>query len=206
MSQLKKPLVLLIDNYDSFTYNLKQYLQQLGAKVTVRKNNQLTAGEAESLKPDFLVISPGPGHPDNPEDVGMSRELMEHFRGQIPILGVCLGHQLLGKMFGGQMVQTEPKHGEVSPIKVVRSSVLFKGLEAGFVGMRYHSLVVSPPAGRSWRGANGLKVTAVTNDEDQHIMALEKPGESLYGVQFHPESIGTKEGLKILENFLQCSN
>ncbi len=191
--------LLLIDNYDSFTYNLVQYFQSLGVEVTVKRNDEVTLDEAKSLKPDFLVFSPGPGTVENPKDIGVGPELFNHFRAQIPILGVCLGHQMMGQIFGGTIIKIEPQHGKRWNMKVLDKSGLFKGFNDTFEGMRYHSMVVEPGS-----FDEALNVTAVTDDEHQHIMAFEKPDEKLFAVQFHPESIGTKEGMKILENFIRA--
>jgi anthranilate synthase/aminodeoxychorismate synthase-like glutamine amidotransferase len=189
--------LLLIDNYDSFTYNLVQYFQQLGLAVTVKRNDEITLAEAVDFAPDFLVFSPGPGTVEKQSDIGVGPQLFNAFRGQIPILGVCLGHQMMGQIFGGKILKIEPQHGKRWPMKVLDKSGLFKEFNDSFEGMRYHSMVVKPGS-----FDKSLKVTAVTDDEHHHIMAFEKPDEKLFAVQFHPESIGTKEGLKILENFI----
>lgn len=189
--------ILLIDNYDSFTYNLSQYFQQLGARVTVRRNDEITAEEAGGLNPDYLVISPGPGTADNPKDVGQCENLIESFRGKIPVLGVCLGHQLIGKMLGGRIEKVRPQHGKRWEMAITQQSELLQGFETTFQAMRYHSMIVA----RESLPAN-ISVTAETADHDRFVMAFEKPSEKLYGVQFHPESIGTPQGLSILKNFL----
>jgi len=191
--------LLLIDNYDSFTYNLVQYFQTLGLDVLVKRNDEVTLAEAKAIKPDYLVFSPGPGTVENPEDIGVGAELFNYFRNQIPILGVCLGHQMMGHIFGGKIIKITPQHGKRWSMKVLDKSGLFKNFNDTFEGMRYHSMVVEPGS-----FDESLKVTAVTNDTDQHIMAFEKPDEKLFAVQFHPESIGTKEGMKILENFVSA--
>lgn len=193
--------LLLIDNYDSFTYNLVQYFQQLGLMVVVKRNDEITVDQAGEIKPDFLVFSPGPGTVENPKDIGNGEVLMQHFRGKIPILGVCLGHQLLGKIFGGKIKKVLPQHGKRWPIKVLDKSGLFKNFDDEFTGMRYHSMIVSVPIEKGDLG--DLKITAETNDQDRYIMAFEKPDEKLYSVQFHPESIGTPDGINILKNFLE---
>ena len=189
------PRLLLIDNYDSFTYNLVQYFQQLGTEVIVKRNDEITVAEAQDLSPDYLVFSPGPGTCEVAEDIGVSEALFHTFRSQIPILGVCLGHQLMGKIFGGTIKRVEPAHGKRYPIRVTKTdSLLFQNLPEVFEVMRYHSLVVD--------SFQDLETTAVTDDDAQLIMALEKADEMIYGVQFHPESIGTPHGMQILENFL----
>ena len=192
--------LLLIDNYDSFTYNLVQYFQSLGVEVNVKRNDEIDVDGVATMKPDFLVFSPGPGTVENPEDIGNGEAIMKKFIGKIPILGVCLGHQLIGKLYGGKIIQVEPQHGKRWPIKVLDKSGLFKDFPDTFEGMRYHSLVVTVPLEKGDKG--GLTVTSVSDDEDQHIMSFELPEKNLYGVQFHPESIGTPDGLQILKNFL----
>ena len=191
--------LLLIDNYDSFTYNLVQYFQTLGVDVLVKRNDEITVNEAQTLKPDYLVFSPGPGTVENRNDVGIGPELFKAFRGQVPILGVCLGHQMMGHILGGNILKIEPQHGKRWSMKVLSKTGLFKNFDDEFEGMRYHSMVVEPGSFDST-----LAVTAVTADEHEHIMAFEKSDERLFGVQFHPESIGTKSGIAILENFLQA--
>lgn len=194
------PKLLLIDNYDSFTYNLVQYFQQLDCEVVVKRNDEIAAAEAQELKPDYLVFSPGPGTVENPDDIGNGEEILNHFRGQIPILGVCLGHQLIGKAFGGEIITVTPQHGKRWDMKVLDKSGLFKNFPDTFEAMRYHSMVVASPPDNGDLG--GLNITCRTNDEDALIMAFERPEERLYGVQFHPESIGTPDGMNILKNFL----
>ncbi len=193
--------LLLIDNYDSFTYNLVQYFQELGLMVTVKRNDAITVAEAEALSPDFLVFSPGPGTVDNPDDIGIGPALFGKFRGKIPILGVCLGQQMIGKLFGGHIAKVKPEHGKRWSIKVLDKQGLFKNFEDTFEGMRYHSMVVSHED-QALLEKKGLKITAKTNDADELIMAFESLSEKIFGVQFHPESVGTKKGLSILKNFI----
>ncbi len=190
--------LLLLDNYDSFTYNLVQYFQELGVEVIVKRNDKITVTEAEKLGIDYLVFSPGPGTVENPKDIGIGRELFEKFKGRIPILGVCLGHQMIGYVFGGEIIKVAPKHGKRWAIKVLDKSGLFQGFENEFEGMRYHSMVINRE-----NFPKNLKITAETNDEEKLVMALENKSEKIFGVQFHPESVGTKTGMKILKNFLQ---
>lgn len=191
--------ILLIDNYDSFTYNLVQYFQQLDCEVLVYRNDEISAMEAQNLNPDYLVFSPGPGTVENLKDIGNGIELFGLFRGRIPILGVCLGHQMIGKIFGGVIEKVAPVHGKRWKIKVLENSHgLFQNFPKSFEGMRYHSMVVNRES-----FPDTLKITTETDDEDQFVMALENREEKIFGVQFHPESIGTKEGMKILENFLK---
>lgn len=195
------PTVLIIDHYDSFTYNLVQYFQNLGAQVRIEKCDQVAVAVVQKASPDFLVFSPGPGSVYQAKDIGNSERLIAAFVGKIPILGVCLGHQLIGKMFGAQVVAVTPQHGKRWPIRVLDKSGLFKDSPDTFAVMRYHSMIVTkteamPPS---------LKVTALTDDQAAQIMAIEDSAQKLYGVQFHPESIGTPTGLNILKNFLNSS-
>ncbi len=190
--------LLLIDNYDSFTYNLVQYFQELGVEVIVKRNDEITIQEAQELNPDFLVFSPGPGTVENSKDIGIGIDLFDAFRGKIPILGVCLGHQMIGKIFGGKIRKVIPQHGKRWHMKVLSKTGIFSNFEDQFEGMRYHSMIVDREA-----FPETLKITAETDDKDQFIMAFEKTDERIFGVQFHPESIGTKTGIKMLENFLK---
>jgi anthranilate synthase component II len=185
--------VLVIDNYDSFVYNLVQYLGELGAEPLVHRHDELSIDEIEALEPDAVLISPGPGRP---EDAGLSNEVIRRFAGRRPVLGVCLGHQCLGEVYGGVVVQApEIMHGKTSFINHTGSGV-FSGLPAPFEATRYHSLVVdrdSVPA--------ELEVTAWTDDGT--VMGLRHRGHpDVEGVQFHPESILTAAGHDLLRNFL----
>ena len=185
----------MIDNYDSFTYNLVQYLGELGEKLAVKRNDAITLQGIRRLSPSSIVISPGPGRPS---DAGISNELIETFAGKIPILGVCLGHQCIGEVFGGEVVRaTRPMHGKTSRIYHTGRAV-FKGLANPFEATRYHSLIVKretvPPA---------LEVTAWTSERE--IMGLAHRRFPIYGVQFHPESILTIVGKDLLKNFLALS-
>jgi anthranilate synthase/aminodeoxychorismate synthase-like glutamine amidotransferase len=188
-------MLLLVDNYDSFTYNLYQYLGELGAETRVVRNDALSAQEALALKPERIVISPGPGTPDQ---AGISLELIAEAAGRVPLLGVCLGHQALGQALGGRVVRA-PKlmHGKTSQIHH-DGRTLFSGLPQPFTATRYHSLVVDrasvPPC---------LEVSAWT--EDGLVMGLRHREHALEGVQFHPESILTVAGRALLKNFLEQS-
>jgi anthranilate synthase/aminodeoxychorismate synthase-like glutamine amidotransferase len=186
-------MILVIDNYDSFTYNLVQYLGELGENVVVRRNDETTLGEIEAQLPSRILISPGPGRP---EDAGVSLELIKHFSGCVPILGVCLGHQAIGQVFGGRVVRASVVvHGKDSEVFHDGKSI-FRGLDSPFKAGRYHSLVVeraSLPA--------CLEVSAETRDGV--IMGLRHREKMIEGVQFHPESILTPEGKKLLGNFLR---
>ena len=187
-------MVLVLDNYDSFTYNLVQYLGELGARPVVRRNDELTVEQVEAMKPSRIVISPGPGRP---EHAGISVELIRRLSPQIPVLGVCLGHQAIGVAFGARVTQSPKiKHGKCSSIDHDGQGV-FKGLGEAFVATRYHSLMVTRD------GLPGeLKVGAWATD-DNAIMGLRHEHLPAHGVQFHPESILTGEGKAILSNFLE---
>jgi len=182
--------IAMIDNYDSFTYNLVQYMAELGAEPIVFRNDEVTVGELANF--DGIVISPGPGTPD---DAGVSNDAIRHLSGKVPILGVCLGHQCLGQVFGGKVIRNEPSHGKTSWIRHDNSGVM-AGVSDPFEATRYHSLIVErtsvPPE---------LVITAWTADGT--VMGLRHAKHPTYGVQFHPESVLTKEGKKILGNFVR---
>jgi anthranilate synthase component 2 len=184
--------LLLLDNYDSFTYNLAQYLGELGHAPDVRRNDQITIGEVEAMRPDRIVISPGPGRP---EDAGITVAVIRGFGPRVPVLGVCLGHQGIGFAFGGDVVRAPVlMHGKVSSVQHDGKGV-FAGVSQPFVAGRYHSLIVAdPPPGV-------LEVAART--ADGIIMGLRHREWPVHGVQFHPESVLTGEGLKILRNGLE---
>ncbi len=185
-------MVLMIDNYDSFTYNVVQYLSELGAAVKVFRNDRITVREVRDLKPSRIVISPGPGRPEN---AGITCELIRQMKGVVPILGVCLGHQAIGFAFGGRIVGAKRlMHGKTSPIAHTGKG-LFKGIPNPFEATRYHSLVVE----RSTL-PDCLEVTAWAPDGE--IMGLKVARYPIWGVQFHPESILTRSGKDILANFL----
>ena len=186
-------MVLVIDNYDSFTYNLVQYFGELGAQIEVRRNDEVTVDEIEKeLKPERIVISPGPGTPD---EAGVSLDVIGNFAGHVPLLGVCLGHQAIGQAYGGQVVRAPvPMHGKLSIIRH-RNKGLFKDVPRSFAVTRYHSLIVeraSLPA--------DLAITAET--DDGLIMGLTHESHPVHGVQFHPESIASEHGHELLANFL----
>jgi anthranilate synthase/aminodeoxychorismate synthase-like glutamine amidotransferase len=189
-------MVLVLDNYDSFTYNLVQYLAELGAQVDVRRNDELSVAAVERLQPERVLISPGPC---TPNEAGISLELIRRLAGKVPILGVCLGHQAIGAAFGGRVVRAKHlMHGKTSTISHDGKSV-FGGLPSPFVATRYHSLIVDadslPPE---------LEVSAHTHDADgtQLIMGLRHKRLPVDGVQFHPESILTEHGKQLIANFL----
>ncbi|MBP7687881.1 MAG: aminodeoxychorismate/anthranilate synthase component II [Thermoflexales bacterium] len=188
-------MIAVIDNYDSFTYNLVQYLGELGADIKVFRNDQISLEQLASLSPTHLVISPGPG---DPNDGGISNEAIRYFTGKIPVLGVCLGHQCLGAVYGG-VVKRAPKlmHGKTSPI-YHQGKGIFDGLPSPFDATRYHSLMVDEPV------PDCLEVTAFTSDGI--VMGLKHKEHPTFGVQFHPESILTKHGKHLLKNFLSIRN
>jgi anthranilate synthase/aminodeoxychorismate synthase-like glutamine amidotransferase len=189
-------MVFVLDNYDSFTYNLVQYLGELGTDVLVRRNDQITVGEVEALHPQRIVISPGPC---TPQEAGISMELFRHFTGKLPILGVCLGHQSLGAAFGGHIIRAAHlMHGKTSQITHDGKTV-FKDLKSPFTATRYHSLIVEE---KSLPG--DLEVSAWTTESDgtNTIMGLRHKQYPAEGVQFHPESVLTGEGKKLMANFL----
>jgi anthranilate synthase component 2 len=185
-------MILVIDNYDSFTYNLVHYLEELGAETVVRRNDVLTAEEAIAMKPQAVLLSPGPC---SPNEAGICLSLLEKAPDDLPILGVCLGHQAIGQVFGGKVIRAKQlMHGKTSPIRH-RGEGVFEGLADGFTATRYHSLAVEP---ESLPGV--LKVTAWTADGE--IMGLRHESRPIQGVQFHPESIATQGGHRMLANFL----
>jgi len=193
-------MVFVLDNYDSFTYNLVQYLGELGAEIEVRRNDQVTVAEVEALRPKRIVISPCPC---TPSDAGISVALIRHFAGKIPILGVCLGHQAMGEAFGGKIVRAKNlMHGKTSRVEH-DGKTIFKSLESPMTATRYHSLIVaedSLPA--------ELEVSAHTIERDgtRVIMGLRHRKFPIEGVQFHPESVLTDQGKKLVENFLSVSS
>ena len=188
--------VLVIDNFDSFTYNLVQYFGELGATPVVFRNNAITIGEIEALAPDALVISPGPGRPEN---AGVSPDVIRAFAGRLPLLGVCLGHQAIGHVFGASVVRApRPLHGKVSAIEHDGRG-LFQGLHGTFTAGRYHSLAVSEDGFPA-----SLEVAARSLD-DGVVMAVRHREWPIHGVQFHPESVLTAEGRHMLRNFLSLA-
>ncbi len=189
-------MIAMIDNYDSFTYNLVQYLGELGVETKVFRNDEVGVAEVEAAKPSHIVISPGPC---TPNEAGVSLALIEHLAGKIPILGVCLGHQAIGQAFGGKVVRAgQVMHGKTSLIRHDGKGV-FEGIENGFVATRYHSLVVERASLPSC-----LEVTA--ESEDGEIMGLRHRRLAVEGVQFHPEALLTEHGHEMLQNFIQGRN
>ena len=189
-------MILMIDNYDSFTFNIVQYLGELGAEVLVKRNNRITLDEIDKLTPEKIVISPGPC---TPNEAGISIEVVKKYYKKIPILGVCLGHQTIGQAFGGNIVSAKKiMHGKTSQI-AHDGDYLFKDIPQEFTATRYHSLVIEKES-----FPDSLLVTASTKDnkEESEIMGLRHKDYNLFGVQFHPESILTESGHKLLKNFL----
>jgi anthranilate synthase/aminodeoxychorismate synthase-like glutamine amidotransferase len=188
-------VLLVIDNYDSFTYNIVQYLGQLGVEMRVFRNDEITPAAAERLKPDRIVISPGPA---TPTEAGVSLDMFKTFGGKIPIFGVCLGHQALGQYYGGKVVRAgRLMHGKLSPVKHTNTDV-FAGLPNPFQATRYHSLLVERAT-----LPDCLEVTADTAEGE--IMGLRHKQFPIWGVQFHPESIATQDGMRFFKNFLALS-
>jgi anthranilate synthase/aminodeoxychorismate synthase-like glutamine amidotransferase len=189
-------VVFVLDNYDSFTYNLVQYLGELGADVEVRRNDQVSVDEIESLRPERIVISPGPC---TPQEAGISIDLIRHFADKVPLLGVCLGHQAIGAAFGGQVVRAKNlMHGKTSQVEH-DGKTIFRGLNSPMTATRYHSLIVAEDD-----LPKELEVSAWTSDKDwsRVIMGLRHRQFPVEGVQFHPESVLTDEGKKLVKNFL----
>jgi len=189
-------MVFVLDNYDSFTYNLVQYLGELGAKVVVRRNDQVTVAEIEAMKPERILVSPGPC---TPQEAGISMDLIRHFAGKVPILGVCLGHQALGAAFGGRVVRAKTlMHGKTSEVKH-DGRTIFRGLPSPMTATRYHSLIVSEQGLPEELEVSGW---ATEQDGSQTIMGLRHKQFPVEGVQFHPESVLTVEGKELIRNFL----
>lgn len=189
-------MIFVLDNYDSFTYNLVQYLGELGAEVLVRRNDQVTIDEVKAMRPQRILISPGPC---TPQDAGISIDLFQQLSGKFPILGVCLGHQALGAAFGGKVIRAPHlMHGKTSPVQH-DGRTLFKNLQSPFTATRYHSLIVEEKTLPS-----ELEVSAWTKESDgsRTIMGLRHKQFPVEGVQFHPESVLTVEGKRLISNFL----
>jgi len=188
-------MILMIDNYDSFTYNIVQYAKELGADLKVIRNDELSVKEIEELNPQKIIISPGPA---TPNEAGVSLECISHFKEKLPILGICLGHQAIAQSFGAKIVRARHMmHGKTSTIIMNdKKTVLYKDMPKEFTATRYHSLVVEKES-----VPDIIEVTSYSKD-DQEIMSLQIKGYQIYGVQYHPESIMSEYGYKILDNFL----
>lgn len=190
-------MVFVLDNYDSFTYNLVQYLGELGAKVEVRRNDQVTVDEVEAMQPERIVVSPGPR---TPQDAGISINLIRHFAGKVPILGVCLGHQAIGAAFGGQVIRAAHlMHGKTSAV-THDNRTIFEGLPAPMTATRYHSLIVQE---KGLPEVLEISAYAAENGGSRVIMGLRHKRFPVEGVQFHPESVLTGEGKRLIANFLR---
>ena len=187
-------MILMIDNYDSFTYNIVQYCQELGANLKVIRNDELTVKEIKELNPAKIILSPGPA---TPNESGVCLEVIKEFS-NTPILGICLGHQSIAQVFGGEVIKaTNMMHGKTSKIKVLCDDILFQGLPDTFIQTRYHSLVVNKK-----NLPQNILITSKSLDDDE-IMSLKIKDKDIYGVQFHPESIMSEYGHEILDNFLK---
>ncbi len=188
-------LILVIDNYDSFVYNIVDMLSNTGVRSIVVRNDEITVSGVKRVNPDAVIISPGPGHPSNPRDSGVSFHVVDRLGDTTPILGICLGHQIIGAVYGAKIRSARTiKHGKTSPIRH-NGDKLYDGIPQEFEGMRYHSLAVDEPPPE-------LEVTAVSLD-DGEIMGIRHRKHPVVGVQFHPESVGTRHGLQILKNFFK---
>jgi anthranilate synthase/aminodeoxychorismate synthase-like glutamine amidotransferase len=189
-------MIFVLDNYDSFTYNLVQYIGEMGQEVVVRRNDQTTVEEIDQLRPDRIVISPGPC---TPQDAGISIELIRHFAGKVPVLGVCLGHQAIGAAFGGKVVRAHNlMHGKTSSVEHDGQSI-FHGIPSPFTATRYHSLIVEK---RGLPEELEISATCIDRDGRQVIMGLRHRKYPVEGVQFHPESVLTEHGKQMVRNFV----
>ena len=185
----------MIDNYDSFTYNIVQYCRELGADLKIIRNDAVSVQEIEALAPEKIIISPGPASPD---EAGITLEVIKHFADKLPILGICLGHQSIAQVFGGNVVRAENMmHGKTSIMQQISACSIFKNLPQEFRATRYHSLIVDKNS-----LPNLIEPTAISTD-DKEIMALKIKDKDIYGVQFHPESIMSEYGHEIIGNFLK---
>ncbi len=192
---IRRDMILIIDNYDSFTYNIVQYVGSINSNIRVIKNDECSIDEIICLPLSHIIISPGPG---NPDDTGATKEIVNNFFGKIPILGICLGHQLLASIYGANIICSKNiVHGKMSNIVISEKSEIFKSLPRSFDVVRYHSLIVENDSFAD------IFITAKTNENE--IMALEDQDNKVYGLQFHPESISTQYGINMIENFLKLA-
>jgi len=188
-------MILMIDNYDSFTYNVVQYCLELGADLKVIRNDELTVDEIKELHPQKIIISPGPA---TPNEAGVTLELIKEFSDTTPILGICLGHQSIAQAFGGEVIRAKNMmHGKTSQVKIDKDTVIFKGLPEEFRATRYHSLTVNQ------ENLPSIIVPTSYSTDDHEIMSIEIKDKNIYGVQFHPESIMSEHGYEMLDNFLK---
>lgn len=188
-------MILIIDNYDSFTYNLYQLIGEIKSNITIRKNDEITIEEIKALQPETIVISPGPGNPTRERDFGICPRVITELGGEIPILGVCLGHQGIFAAFGGEIIRTEPVHGKTNEI-FHNGDELFRGTSNPLVAVRYNSLLCN-------RETVPQCMDVIAETDDGLIMAIKHRIKPIVGLQFHPESIGTDEGITILKNFMK---
>lgn len=187
-------MILMIDNYDSFTYNIVQYCRELGADLKIIRNDEMSVEEIEKLNPQKIIISPGPASPD---EAGITLEVISYFKDKVPILGICLGHQSIAQVFGGDVVcATNMMHGKTSTMKQADECVIFKGLPQEFIGTRYHSLIVDK------KTLPDVIIPTAYSTDDNEIMALKIKDKDIYGIQFHPESIMSEYGHEMIGNFL----
>ena len=188
-------MILMIDNYDSFTYNIVEYCKELGADLKIIRNDEMSVKEIEALSPEKIIISPGPASPD---EAGITLEVIEYFKDKLPILGICLGHQSIAQVFGADVVRAKNMmHGKTSIMRQSQTCAIFKDLPQEFIATRYHSLIVKKDT-----LPNSIEVTAYSTD-DEEIMALRIKDKDIYGVQFHPESIMSEYGHEMIGNFLK---
>lgn len=191
----KYKMILMIDNYDSFTYNIVEYCRELGADLKIIRNDEMSLAEIEALNPQKIIISPGPATPD---DAGVTLAVIDHFKDKVPILGICLGHQSIAQVFGSKIVRAKNMmHGKTSTMRVVKECEIFKNIPQEFIATRYHSLIVDKKT-----LSKDIEPTAYSTDDDE-IMALKVKDRAIYGVQFHPESIMSEYGHEIIGNFLK---
>ena len=188
-------MILMIDNYDSFTYNIVEYCRELGADLKIIRNDEINVKEIEALAPDKIIISPGPA---SPNEAGVTLEVIKYFKDKLPILGICLGHQSIAQVFGGEVVRAKNMmHGKTSTMRQSQDCEIFKDLPHEFIATRYHSLIVKKET-----LPDSIEATAYSTDDDE-IMALRIKDKNIYGVQFHPESIMSEYGHEMIENFLK---
>jgi len=191
-------MILMIDNYDSFTYNIVQYCLELGADLKVIRNDELTVAQIDELNPEKIILSPGPATPD---EAGVCLEVIEYFKDKTPILGICLGHQSIAQVFGGEVVRAKNMmHGKTSKIKVLKENIMFNNLPKEFTQTRYHSLTVKEDTLPS------IVIPTAMSLDDNEIMALQIKDKPIYGLQFHPESIMSEYGYEMLDNFLKLAH
>jgi anthranilate synthase component 2 len=190
-------MIIIIDNYDSFTYNLYQMVGEIYPDIMVKKNDEITVDQIKKLEPRAIIISPGPGSPENVRDFGISMQVIKELGSEIPILGVCLGHQGIFMAFGGEIKRNEPVHGKQSSVHHNEEGI-FSGIKNPLPAARYHSLIC-----RIETNPKCMEITARTIDG--MIMAIKHREKPIFGLQFHPESVGTSQGIRILENFLEIS-